>query len=304
MSARGKGFAVVARFIRGLRGGSQPILAQASDGLTYVVKFINNPQGPNVLFNESAGTELYRAFGLSVPQWKPLFVSDSFIDDNPDCWMQTANRRQRPESGLCFGSRFVGGDGGAIFEWLPNGRVKRVRNRSSFWLAWMVDICADHMDGRQAVYLEDAEGNLTAFFVDHGFMFGGPNGDKWRSPLSGRCVDRRVYGDLSPNGRMNLRRIAKRLNVDRLWRRIEAVTGDWKTQSALAHAETCLNRLSNGELLRALVDKMFEAPGGFAGCMERTQDIVPRSPILPVGLQAARPRVSRFQIADGCMACN
>jgi hypothetical protein len=52
---------------------------EASDGHLYVVKFINNPQGLNVLFNEAVGTELYSIAGLSVPAWRPLLVTGDFV---------------------------------------------------------------------------------------------------------------------------------------------------------------------------------------------------------------------------------
>jgi hypothetical protein len=83
------------QFVRKLRGSCQPILVRASDGLLYVAKFAKNLQGPNVLFNESAGTELYRAFGLSVPSWKQLVVTGKFVDRNPGCWMQTDDGARR-----------------------------------------------------------------------------------------------------------------------------------------------------------------------------------------------------------------
>src|ERR1017187_5416922 len=111
MPALGKDFVFLTQYIRKLRGGSQPILAEASDGHTYVVKFANNLQGPNVLFNESAGSELYCAFGLPVPEWRPVTASEDFLDKNPDCWMQTPEGRLRPASGLCFGSRFLAENG-------------------------------------------------------------------------------------------------------------------------------------------------------------------------------------------------
>jgi len=66
-------------YIRKLRGRSQPMPVEASDGHLYVVKFINNPQGLNVLFNEAVGTELYSIAGLSVPAWRPLLVTGDFV---------------------------------------------------------------------------------------------------------------------------------------------------------------------------------------------------------------------------------
>jgi hypothetical protein len=124
-----KDFARVTRYICNLHGGSQPILAQACDGLLYVVKFANNLQGFNLPFNECIGTELYHACGLAVPSWRPLLVTDSFLDQNPDCWMQAQHGRLRPNSGLCFGSRFLGGNGIRVLEILSETSFKRVRNR-------------------------------------------------------------------------------------------------------------------------------------------------------------------------------
>ena len=77
------------QYIRKLRGGSQPILVRADDGLVYVVKFSNNLQGPNLPFNEALGTELFRVAGFNVPKWRLVEVSDDFIDRNPSCWMET-----------------------------------------------------------------------------------------------------------------------------------------------------------------------------------------------------------------------
>src|ERR1700744_2040821 len=132
----------VLRLIRPLAGRSHAILVRATDGAFYVLKCTSTSREPNVLFNEAAGNELYQAFGLSVPSWKGLFVSDEIIDENPDCWTAGSGRSMRPESGLCIGSRYLGNPE----EPCPNGNLPtlsfdRVRNRSSFWLAWLIDIC-------------------------------------------------------------------------------------------------------------------------------------------------------------------
>jgi hypothetical protein len=197
MSAFRKDFALATQYIRKLRGGSQPILVQASDGLLYVVKFTNNLQGPNVPFNESIGTELYRACGLAVPSWKPVLVTNSFLDKNPDCWMQTPAGRLRPDSGLCFGSRFLGGDGIRLLEILPGTSFERVRDRKNFWLAWLIDICAEHVDNRQAVFVEDSDGSLDPSFFDMGHLFGGPKADQAKHFRASRYLDPRIYPEVT-----------------------------------------------------------------------------------------------------------
>jgi hypothetical protein len=250
------GLTVAARYIRNLRGGSQPILVQATDGFLYVAKFANNLQGPNLLFNESAGSDLYKACGLAGPKWKPLLVTDSFLDQNPDCWLQTPEGRLRPSSGLCFGSRFLGGEGIRLLEILPGTSLNRVRNHASFWLAWLIDICAGHCDNRQAIFLEDGKGLLDAFFVDHGHLFGGPKGEVRLHFQASRYLDSRIYQRVSSQQLSRFQKAIQGMDVERLWQRIQALPDDWKSKSALDAFAVCLDTLSTPNLLQNIVDTM------------------------------------------------
>lgn len=257
MNAVGKSFASVTHFFRRLRGGSQPILVRASDGLCYVVKFHNNLQGPNLLFNEGAGCELYRACGLPVPEWTPLRISDSFLDRNPGCWIQTPEGRLRPASGLCYGSRFLDGNGKRLFEILPGSMLKRVRNQVSFWLVWLIDVCAEHVDNRQAIFEEDADGWLDAYFIDHGHLFGGPNADSKRHFGASRYLDQRIYGPISSEVLLGFQDVLHALDADRLRERIEAIPAEWSQQSAREVFERSLQRLKMGSLVRHVVETMI-----------------------------------------------
>lgn len=291
MPVLNKNFTIVTRYIRSLRGGSQPILAEASDGLLYVVKFTNNLQGPNLSFNESIGTELFRTCGLQVPSWKPLLVLDSFLDHNPNCWTQSLEGRIRPESYMCFGSRFLGSES-RLFEILPGTSFKRVRNLKSFWLAWFIDICARHSDNRQAIFLEDGKGGLQASFVDHGHLFGGPSGENTPSLMACRYLDPRIYQSVSSSHLLDLQRIAGALDVDRLWRRIQTLPDDWKTKSALEGFAQCLCRLSNPRLLQDIVDNMVDAQERVNECEEDRSHFGRKSPpeFLRFGVQATIPQ--------------
>jgi hypothetical protein len=255
----GKNPVCVTQHVRSLPGGSHSILAQASDGLLYVVKLTYDLQCANLSFNESAGTELYRAYGLPVPPWKPLLVTDAFIDRNPDCWKQTPVGWLRPDSGLCFGSSFLGGEGTRLLEILPGTSFSRVRNRESFWLAWLIDICAQQVDNRQAFFVEDAMGWLYACFVDQGHLFCGPNGEQNQGFLASRYLDLRIYERVSSDCLLSLPRIAGSLDVDRLWRQIQTLPEVWKTEKALNRFWECLGRLSNDGLLQNMVDTMVDA---------------------------------------------
>jgi len=257
--------------MRKLRGGSDPVLVHASDGLQYVVKFLNNLQGPNVLFNEIAGTELYQACGLSSPAWKPLMVSNAFLDRTPGAWMETDEGPRRPQAGLCFGSLFMGAGPGRLLEILPGSAFRHILNRDSFWLAWLVDACADHVDNRQAIFKEDTSGGLHAFFVDHGHLFGGPNGQHRLPIIASRYLDPRIYPATCQQQIANLHETLRSIRADELWRRLQTLPDDWKTASAISGFTRCLQSLSDSCHRQALLDRMcFD--------IERSTDraIVPR----------------------------
>jgi hypothetical protein len=246
----------VKRFIRKLHGGSDPVLVLASDGLHYVVKFGNNLQGPNVLFNESAGTELYQACGLSTPAWKPLLVSNSFLDQNPGAWMETNDGLRRPDAGLCYGSIFMAAGPGRTFEILHGSALTRILNRSTFWLAWLLDACADHVDNRQAIFKEDASGSLHAFFIDHGHLFGGPAG-KLRLPIiASRYLDPRIYPDTTSHEIAGFHKMLSCIDTDALWRRANALPEEWKTPSALEVMARALQSISDSFRVQSLLDRM------------------------------------------------
>jgi hypothetical protein len=63
---------VAERILRTMPGGTQSRLALCNDGIQYVIKCPNNPQGPNVLANEAIAARLMSAVGLPVPPSRVL----------------------------------------------------------------------------------------------------------------------------------------------------------------------------------------------------------------------------------------
>jgi len=272
-----------------MRGGSQPILAQAGDGQLYIVKFNNNLQGANLPFNESIGTEVYRALNLNAPFWRPMRVTENFIDRNPDCWIQTPEGRLRPETGLCFGSRFLGGEGTTLQEILPGSSFKRVSNRQDFWLAWLVDICAGHADNRQSIFRETTGGGLSAFFCDNGHLFGGPTGDLRPHFMASRYLDCRIYQDISSEYLLSLKKVASSLDVDHLWKCARALPEQWKTPSAQSNFDLFLQRISTPILLQSIIETMIDADERYSGSesSEFQDGRRSRSSVLFSGIQTA-----------------
>ena len=150
-----------------------------------------------MLFNEITGNELYRACFLPVPAWRPVLVTDYFLDRNPACWIETDEGKSRLETGWCFGSRFLGEMGDPFTETLRGTGFGKVSHQLRFWLAWLIDICARHANQREAIFPKRPGQRFDAVFVDHGHLFGGPDGNAEPQPIASRYFDSRIYKDLS-----------------------------------------------------------------------------------------------------------
>lgn len=271
-----KGPVVLSQLVRTLRGGSNPLLVRASDGLTYVVKFQENPQGAQVLFNEAAGSGLYRCLGLPIARWRPLRLTRAFIERYPALWSVA----DRPSPGLCFGSLHLGNQDNRVFEILPSVGLKRVRKRDLFWLAWLVDICAQHSDNRQVLFVQHRDRAYSPVFIDHGHMFGGPRGGTQPHFRASRYLDPRVYPVLDSDLGASLSSLVQsKLRI--LWHDIEAIPDEWKSVSSLQAFADCLQtictpRLLNAKcnLLRGAYRKLYGTEADDSGCRCNCTDAV------------------------------
>jgi hypothetical protein len=234
-------------FFRKLRGGSQPILVQASDRSFYVVKLPRNLQGPNLLFNESAGSELYHALRIPTPDWTPLLVTDDFLDRNPGCWFASLKGPVRPHAGLAFASPFLGTGRHPAMDILPQISHALIEDRLNLWVAWIIDVCSHHADNRQALFTETDHATLTCTFIDFGHMFGGPEGLDDPLPAASRYLDWRIYPQMVTEELCKVTNVVKGFNADRLWHRVAHLPEEWKTIPALRafnHALHCLSSQS------------------------------------------------------------
>lgn len=304
MAASRKRLTEVTRFVRKLRGGSQPILVEASDGLLYVAKFADNLQGSNLAFNESMGCGLYRAYGLRVPAWKPLQLTRSFIARHPECWFETERGLVKPAPGLCFGSLYLGTEGTRLLEILPETGYRTIHNRARFWLAWLVDICAGHADNRQVVFVQDAENKFEAHFIDMGHMFGGPKGNMRPHYISSRYLDARIYPTITFRQVHTFCRALESVDTDKLWQQAGALPEEWKTASALRGFGRCLQRLSDTALAHNLLNAMIELNGRGIGIDHCNSQIgCSSASVLRFGVQAETAESGAVPSRAGRIAC-
>lgn len=187
------------KFIRKMRGGSQSSLLEAEDGNYYIVKLPDNPQGPEVLFNEAFGTLMMRFLGLPVPEWRVIALSDEFIDHNCEMWIETAGSiRQRPNAGLCFGSRLVlGGEDETLYELLPRQLFDLIENKDDFIGMLLFDVWAKQSDFRQALFLQNAKTRLIKVtFIDQGDLFERRKLPRRNAHIGGSYLDPLVYRNI------------------------------------------------------------------------------------------------------------
>ena len=248
------------RFVRRMSGGSQACLVEADDSRRYVVKFRNNPQGRNVLFNDFMATAIQEECGLLVPPCKTIMTSESFFDENRESWLLTCDGTERPEAGLSFASLYMGdvvGRSGLMV--LPNRSYSRVHNRASFWLAWLIDIITEQTDRRQVLFLEVLPGRLSAVFLDNGHSFGGPTGAAGRAFASSLYYDYRVYSDISDEQFAKHRSSILRSRMNKLWRLAESLPDEWKSESSMKRFALCLDNLARPGLVASVQEAMVQA---------------------------------------------
>ncbi len=250
------------QYIRKLRGGSQPILVQASDGFLYVVKFNNNLQGDNLAFNESMGSELFNMCGLPGPSWAAVWISEEFISRNRGCWMETSEGLRRPRAGWCFGSQFLGLSDAPLLEILPGSSFRRIRERENFWKAWILDIFSNHADHRQTLFLRDEAGWLDAYFIDHGHLFGGPQGTADPSFLASRYLDLRIYPEVSITDCNRIQQALEFIDRVELTHTAESLPEEWITPSAALRFKDFLERICDAALLRNIRYFILDSANG------------------------------------------
>jgi hypothetical protein len=250
----------VVRFIRKLQGSSQPILVEGINGILYVLKFSNNAQGPQVLFNEAAGMQLYRACGLAVPIWEPLLLSKGFIERNRGCWIEGPSGLTPPEPGLCLGTRFLT-PSDRILEILPRDSYSRLDNPSCFWMAWLIDVCCNHTDDRQALFAKQVTGYIKAVFIDFGHLFGGPHGTDRSNPMTCMYIDLDIYPYLTEIELERYVRVCRRVTSSKVAGYIKALPSEWQSARALAQFTRGIDLLSNKAFVESMLGQVLKVHG-------------------------------------------
>ncbi len=195
------------RMIRKMRGGAQAHLLEASDGHSYVVKFLNNPQHRRILVNEWISSVFLNYLGIASPAAAMVRVSADFLAANPEAHLVLGNRQQVPEEGWHFGSRFPGDPAIIrVYDFMPDSILEAVENLSDFLGALAFDKWIGNADARQSVFfrarlkewIPGSEAHAlkmgyVAQMIDNGFAFGGPHWQFTDSAIQGLYFRPSVY---------------------------------------------------------------------------------------------------------------
>jgi len=143
--------------IRRMRGGAQSHLMRCADGNYYVVKFQNNPQHRRILVNELLGTRLASRLGLPTAPVEVVEVGAELIRLTPELCIELPRSRTPCAAGLQFGSRYPGDPRQmALHDFLPDEKLREVRNLHEFAGMLVFDKWACNTNGRQTVFFEEA----------------------------------------------------------------------------------------------------------------------------------------------------
>jgi hypothetical protein len=235
-------------FIQKLHGRSQALLVQGSDNNRYVVKWMHGPRASVGVRLEALRCSVYQAIGLPVSQWTQISISDELLDAYPEMWIETSTGSVRPEAGVQYATRLVGGSRGHMIEILPSEMYPRIRNRSDFWGAYVADVWTERFEPRQAVFTRGSgPSDLTAVFIDHGCSIAGLV-SKHRAPLTS-CLypDRRIYIESQMIDDLHdwIERI-QRLGRTAVLQAQSCLPSDWLCPSVVARADHFNERI--GEL--------------------------------------------------------
>jgi hypothetical protein len=181
--------------VKKLGGCSQPHLLRASDGHFYVAKFSNNPQSRRTLINEWIASAALKHLGIATPESVLLHISEHFLNENRDVYIELRAGRRQVEPGFHFGSRFPHDAAQTeVFDTIPDALLPTLRNLADFWGILAFDKWMGNSDSRQAVFFRTRPKTpLTVQMIDHGHVFNGAN---WRfaiSPPHGVYFCPRVY---------------------------------------------------------------------------------------------------------------
>lgn len=242
------------RWSKRLKGKSCPQLIQFSDGMRYIVKFKNNPQGTKQLVNDYIASRLAQYLSLPVPECTQIAIDQPFIDKIPE-W---ENYQFSP--GVQFASLYIK-KAKKIREHFPP--VTSVVNADVLPGIIVFDHWLSNDDrNRNNLLLERQEPDLyRVVMIDHGNCF--PGGINWTldslegqpNPIKLRPVHKWILSMMEDSNKLfEFIYAVHRLPVNLLYETIQSLPDDWNISTYEKEA-LLIHLLRGRQVLEDLVYK-------------------------------------------------
>jgi hypothetical protein len=251
-------------FVRKMRGATQVHLLKASDGHRYAVKFSNNPLHRRILVNELIASEIIRHLRISTPESVIIQVTEGFLRDNPDVYLELGVERKPVTPGFHFGFRYpFDVDDAAVYDFLPDALINTIVDAGDLLGKYVVDRWLANSNATQSIFFRkpcEGQGNVSRFAMECIGFGGAFDGECWRfTDSSSFAMDCRpqVYQDVDSIGSFQpwLSAIAQFLEsvVEDIRERIpeEWLEGDDAGQLSTMVDELLSRRTKITDLLRA-----------------------------------------------------
>jgi hypothetical protein len=189
------------RLVRKMRGRSQAHLVVADDRKAHVVKFSNNPRHTRCLVNEMLVSTLLAHLEISTPASGTILITETFLRENPDVWLQVGTERRTVVPGVHFRSSYPGDpERDAVYDLLPDSLLGQVANASHFLGALVADKWMAKADARQSIFVraprerfDSPNTRFVAQMIGHGSAFGGTQWQFVDSATGGQYARAGVY---------------------------------------------------------------------------------------------------------------
>ena len=171
------------------------------DDQGYVVKFSNNPNHRRSLVNELVASAFLAYFRISTPETGIVLVTEEFLNQNPEVYLELGKRRFAVMPGPHFGSCYPGDPNHArVYDFLPDSMLGGVVNASDFLGALVIGKWMANSDARQAIFirvppkqLHSPTPRFIVQMIDHGSAFDGADWQFRDSPSAGPYFRTTVY---------------------------------------------------------------------------------------------------------------
>ncbi|MGI4756977.1 MAG: hypothetical protein ACRYGF_09040 [Janthinobacterium lividum] len=179
-------------FVRRMGGSAQSLLVRDSNDRLWILKLRSDLQGSNALANDLLGALLLRAMCIPSPDFKIAQINQNFFD-NPETWfMLPRGRREQPEAGFHFASRFFPEVNDAVtISFLPSNLCLSPESRRYCLGIFLFDVWSDHADRRQSLFFA-RDHSMHVTFIDNSHLFGGPDwgGSRYGYRTCGKLLER------------------------------------------------------------------------------------------------------------------